>query len=154
MIKSSNYLLLGIFVVAFTGAQVPVTILSIPAGANVTVDFNEIGVTPINNHEFTAGSYTFEVELDGYAKIIKTVDFHEAKHLEIEFRLNELLSVRFTSKIPDLKFETGGQTWEDRKVKLQMEAGQHRIIVYSGFMRIDSIIINVNSPMDFIYDPN
>jgi len=142
-----------IVLVALVRPQVPVTILSIPSGAKVTANFEEIGVTPINNHLFTSGRYTLEVKLNGYAKIVKKINLYSAKHLEMEFRLNELFPVVFKSKISGLKFETGGQTWEKRKAKLRMEAGRHSIKIFAGNMLVDSVSLVITGPLNYIYDP-
>lgn len=153
MIYSTRLGFVFIVFVALVRPQVPVTILSIPSGAKVTANFEKIGVTPINNHLFTSGRYLFEVELDGYAKIVKSIDLYSAKHLEMEFRLNELFPVVFKSKISGLKFETGGQTWENRKAKLRMEAGRHSVKIYAGYMLVDSVSLVVNGPLNYVYDP-
>ena len=135
-------------------AQVPVTITSSPPGAKIKVNLEDIGTTPINNHMFMPGSYTIEVEVDGYAPIVKQIDLHQAQHLKMDFSLNQLYPVSFKSGIKGLEFKVSDQSWKSEKMKMIMEAGRHTIYVYSGNSQVDSIVLNVEGAMKYIYDPD
>ena len=100
------------------------------------------------------GSYTIEVEVDGYAPIVKQIDIHQAQHLEMDFSLNQLYPVSFKSGIKGLEFKVSDQSWKSEKMKMIMEAGRHTINVYSGNSQVDSIVLNVEGAMKYIYDPD
>ncbi len=133
-------------------AQTTVNIISHPAGAELKLDGNKIGVTPLNQYLLEPGEYRFELNLEGYAPLSRELTVQQARQLDLEFRLNELHQVVFISKIPGVKFRTGIHSWDTKKAKLKMETGVHKIEVYAAEALIDSIEIKVNTTLKYIYD--
>jgi hypothetical protein len=76
----------------------------------------------------------------------------DAKRLVSDFILNPMYKIKFRAKEKGLTFELNGEhTWRGEKIKLNLEAGPHRLRVYYLDELFDDQVIIADRNAEFIY---
>jgi len=118
-------------------------IFSTPDEAELYVDGQFRGVTPIGILDISHGAHEFELKKEHYAPLVKTLDIQPCKRAKIEFRMNRLNVINFTTKEKGLKFVMDGEhEWWEKSIKLNVENGDHSLEVYKRGILIDSMVLN------------
>jgi len=98
------------------------------------------------------GVHEIRLEAKGYAPAIHEIAVQDAKRLIADFIMNPMYKIKFRAKEKGLTFELNGEhTWRDEKIKLNLEAGAHRLRVYYLDELFDDQIIVADRNAEFIY---
>lgn len=120
-------------------------IYSTPKNAELIIDGRPRGETPIVISDLAAGIHTFKLIKKNYAPFEKILDIQSSKKVKIEFRLNRLNTIHFTSKEDGLKYVLNDEhEWWAKRIKLQVESGKHILKVYKGGEMIEEQVLNIN----------
>jgi len=66
--------------------------------------------------------------------------------------MNPMYTIKFRSKEKGFTFELNGEhTWRDEKIKLNLEAGAHRLRVYYLDELFDDQVVVADRNIEFIY---
>jgi hypothetical protein len=132
---------------------VPTTFTSVPAEADILLDGNVIGTTPLVNYPVEAGDHEVTIVKEDYAPVTKTIQIQPAETLTIEVKLSPFYPVKFYSREDSLTFVLDGEyRWQDKKIKLVMEAGTHHLQVYKLKELVDEQTFTVNQKMKITYE--
>ena len=147
-----KYLLINFILISHLTGQVTLDIKVLPKGATVILDGKEIGNAPIKGYSVKPGLHEVRLEADGYAPAIHEISVQDAKRLVSDFILNPMYKIKFRAKEKGLTFELNGEhTWRDEKIKLNLEAGPHRLRVYYLDELFDDQVIIADRNAEFIY---
>lgn len=150
-----NHLLTGIiiiFLTTVTQAQVPVTIISHPAEADVVLDGQNLGTTPVKNHPLVPGKHRLRLTRDKYRTVYYPFELQNAKGVTLTFRLHRLFPVKFRTREKNLRFEWNGEhAWKDRKIRFTMEEGIHTLSIFEQDSLLDSVLVRISEPLDIRY---
>jgi len=83
--RNKEYTLMGTLIPNTVGAMLTVT--SVPAGAQVSLDGQIVGATPIYRMAVEVKSYTVEISRDGFVPQVVSVSLADGSHLERTFTL-------------------------------------------------------------------
>jgi len=146
-----QFLILQVFVVLVM-AQVTLDVKVLPKGATIILDGKEIGSAPVKGYSVKPGVHEIRLEAKGYAPAIHEIAVQDAKRLVADFIMNPMYTIKFRAKEKGLTFELNGEhTWRDEKIKLNLEAGAHRLRVYYLDELFDDQIIVADRNAEFIY---
>jgi len=144
-------LILQFFVVSVM-AQVTLDVKVLPKGATVILDGKEIGSAPVKGYLVKPGVHEIKLEKNGYAPATHEITVHDAKRLVADFIMNPMYTIKFRSKEKGFTFELNGKhTWRDEKIKLNLEAGAHRLRVYYLDELFDDQVVVADRNVEFIY---
>ena len=147
-----KYLLITLVFLSHLTGQVTLDIKVLPKGATVILDGKEIGNAPIKGYSVKPGLHEVRLEADGYAPAVHEISVQDAKRLVSDFILNPMYKIKFQAKEKGLTFELNGEhTWRDEKIKLNLEAGPHRLRVYYLDELFDDQVIIADRNAEFIY---
>ena len=147
-----KYLLISFILISHLTGQVTLDIKVLPKGATVILDGKEIGTAPIKDYSVKPGLHEVRLEADGYAPATHVISVQDAKRLVSDFILNPMYKIKFRAKEKGLTFELNGEhTWRDEKIKLNLEAGPHRLRVYYLDELFDDQVIIADRNAEFIY---
>lgn len=127
-------------------------IFSSPDEAELYIDGQLRGETPIGILNLSIGDHSFKLLKEGYAPLEKILDIQPAKKVNIEFRLNRLNVLHFTTKEERLKFVLDDEhEWWDKSIKLNVESGNHVLKVYKRGKIVDEqdLIIDWNEKLEY-----
>ena len=127
-------------------------IFSTPDEAELYIDGQIKGETPLGILNLSNGEHSFKLLKEGYAPLKKTLDIQPAKKANIEFRLNRLNILHFMTNEEGLKYVLDDEhEWWDKKIKLQVESGEHVLKVYKHGEIVDEQILNIdwNRPLEY-----
>lgn len=146
--------ILAIFLlVTISLAQVGLHVESRPSGADVSVDGVTLGKTPIDGKEIKTGEHSIKLTLDGYAPLDYVIDITPAKLLKLDFQLNRLHPVTFTTNEKGLKFKLNDDyTWDSKKEKFLMEAGDHLLEVFRGETLVETRDFTIDQPTNINFE--
>ncbi|MFQ6611496.1 MAG: PEGA domain-containing protein [Fidelibacterota bacterium] len=131
-----------LFCVGLLWSQIPVTVESVPPGANVIIDGSAVGNTPLKDYQMNTGEYTFELSLEGWAPAKKQIEIQSARSGVVNFRLRPLLKVLFNTKEKGLTFSLDEKyIWSKKRIQLYVEKGQHLLQVRKGDELVDEKIL-------------
>ena len=120
------FLVLQFFVISVM-AQVTLDVKVLPRGADVFLDGKKIGSAPVKGYSVTPGVHEIKLEKNGY-------------------------TIKFRAKEKGYAFELNGEhSWRDEKIKLNLEAGAHRLRVYYLDELYDDQVIVADRNAEFIY---
>ena len=146
-----QFLILQFFVVSVM-AQVTLDVKVLPKGATVFLDGKEIGSAPVKGYSVKPGAHEIILEKNGYAPATHEVTVQDAKRLVADFIMNPMYTIKFQAKEKGFTFELNGEhTWRDEKIKLNLEAGAHRLRVYYLDELFDDQVIVADRNAEFIY---
>ena len=144
-------LILQFFVVSVM-AQVTLDVKVLPRGANVFLDGKIIGSAPVKGYSVKPGVQEIRLEKNGYAPATHEITVHDAKRLVADFIMNPMYTIKFQAKEKGFTFELNGEhTWRDEKIKLNLEAGAHRLRVYYLDELFDDQVVVADRNVEFIY---
>ena len=147
-----KYLLTTLLFFSHLIGQVTLDIKVLPKGTTVILDGIEIGNAPIKGYSVKPGLHEVRLEADGYAPATHEISVQDAKRLVADFILNPMYKIKFRAQEKGLTFELNGEhTWRDEKIKLNLEAGPHRLRVYYLDELFDDQIIIADRNAEFIY---
>ena len=147
-----KYLLISFILISHLTGQVTLDIKVLPKGATVILDGKEIGTAPIKDYSVKPGLHEVRLEADGYAPATHEISVQDAKRLVSDFILNPMYKIKFRAKEKGLTFELNGEhTWRGEKIKLNLEAGPHRLRVYYLDELFDDQVIIADRNAEFIY---
>ncbi len=147
-----KYLFISFIFISYLIGQVTLDIKVLPRGATVILDGKEIGSAPIKGYSVKPGLHEVRLEANGYAPAIHEISVQDAKRLVADFILNPMYKIKFRAKEKGLTFELNGEhTWRDEKIKLNLEAGPHRLRVYYLDELFDDQVIIADRNAEFIY---
>ena len=147
-----KYLFSALILLSYLIGQVSLDVKVLPKGTKVILDGKEIGNAPIKGYSVKPGLHEIKLEADGYAPATHEVSIQDAKRLVADFILNPMYKIKFKAKEKGLTFELNGEhTWRDEKIKLNLEAGPHRLRVYYLDELFDDQIIISDRNAEFIY---
>jgi len=80
-----------------------ISIDSVPNGAQVFIDGNSIGVTPVKDYEVNEGTHTIVLKKDGYNDVSDTVSIQKDENVTRQYTLNKAVTTGTVSitSIPD-----------------------------------------------------
>lgn len=120
-------------------------IYSTPDDAELILDGKPRGETPLDILDLSVGIHTFKLMKKNYAPFEKILDIQPSKKVKIEFRLNRLNTIHFTSKEEGLKYVLNEEhEWWAKRIKLQVESGKHTLKVYKRGEMIEEQILNID----------
>ncbi len=132
--------------------QIRLTVSTIPKTVNVMLDGVSIGESPIKEGWISPGEHRFEIIRDGYAPLTYDLLVNPSQAIHLDFFLNPIYSIQFKTEETGLIFELNEEhKWEEEKIKLQLEAGEHFLRVYKLGNIIDEQTILVDEPKKFQY---
>ena len=138
-----QFLVLQFFVVSVM-AQVTLDVKVLPKGATVILDVKGYSVKP--------GIHEIKLEKNGYAPATHEIAVQDAKRLVADFIMNPMYTIKFRAKEKGYTFELNGEhSWRDEKIKLNLEAGAHRLRVYYLDELYDDQVIVADRNAEFIY---
>ena len=133
-------------------AQIALNVNAIPRQVEVIMDGIPIGETPIRNQQIIPGPHNFEIIKDGYASLNYSLIVNPAKAVNLDFYLNPIYKIKFTTEEEGLTFELNkNHQWSDKKIRLELEAGEHVLSVYKKDKVVDEQTILVDEPKQFKY---
>jgi len=146
-----QFLILQFFAVSIM-AQVTLDVKVLPKGATIFLDGKEIGSAPVKGYSVKPGAHEIILEKNGYAPATHEVTVQDAKRLVADFVMNPMYTIKFQAKEKGFTFELNGEhTWRDEKIKLNLEAGAHRLRVYYLDELFDDQVIVADRNAEFIY---
>jgi len=146
-----QFLILQFFAVSIM-AQVTLDVKVLPKGATVFLDGKEIGSAPVKGYSVKPGAHEIILEKNGYAPATHEVTVQDAKRLVADFVMNPMYTIKFQAKEKGFTFELNGEhTWRDEKIKLNLEAGAHRLRVYYLDELFDDQVVVADRNAEFIY---
>lgn len=120
-------------------------IFSIPDEAELYIDGQLKGETPLGILSLSNGVHSFKLLKEGYAPLKKTLEIQSAKKANIEFRLNRLNVLHFKTKEDGLKFVMDDvHEWWNKKIKLNIEEGHHNLKVYKRGELLDDVTFDID----------
>ena len=144
-------LVLQFFVVSVM-AQVTLDVKVLPKGATVILDGKKIGSAPVKGYSVKPGIHEIKLEKNGYAPATHEIAVQDAKRLVADFVMNPMYTIKFRAKEKGYAFELNGDhSWRDEKIKLNLEAGAHRLRVYYLDELFDDQVIVADRNAEFIY---
>ena len=146
-----QFLILQFFAVSIM-AQVTLDVKVLPKGATIFLDGKEIGSAPVKGYSVKPGAHEIILEKNGYAPATHQVTVQDAKRLVADFVMNPMYTIKFQAKEKGFTFELNGEhTWRDEKIKLNLEAGAHRLRVYYLDELFDDQVVVADRNAEFIY---
>jgi len=145
-----------LYIFIFSGSllftQVELTINAIPHQAEVFMDGTSIGQTPITRKQIISGPHDFELTKKGYASVNYSLIVNPSKEVKLDFYLNPIYKIKFTTKEKGLTFELNKKhKWDKNKIRLELEAGEHLLRVYKNNKIVDEQTILSDQPKHFKY---
>jgi len=144
-----QFLVLQFFVVSVM-AQVTLDVKVLPRGANVFLDGKKIGSAPVKGYSVKPGIHEIKLEKNGYAPATHEIAVQDAKRLVADFIMNPMYTIKFRAKEKGYTCELE-HSWRDEKIKLNLEAGAHRLRVYYLDELYDDQVIVADRNAEFIY---
>jgi len=136
----------------FLHAQVELNVNAIPRQVEVFLDGVLIGETPILGQEISPGHHDFELTKKGYASLTYSLIVNPAKAVNLDFYLNPIYKIKFTTEEEGLTFELNKEhQWSDKKIRIELEAGEHLLRVYKKDKIVDEQTILADQPKHFKY---
>ncbi len=146
-----QFLILQFFVVSVM-AQVTLDVKVLPKGATVILDGKKIGSAPVKGYSVKPGIHEIKLEKNGYAPATHEIAFQDANRVVADFKMNPMYTIKFQAKEKGFTFELNGEhTWRDEKIKLNLEAGAHRLRVYYLDELFDDQVVVADRNAEFIY---
>ena len=122
--------------------RVKLFIFSTPDEAELYIDGQLRGMTPIGILDLSIGEHEFKLLKENFAPLVKTLDIQPSKRAKVEFRMNRLNVLHFMTEEEGLKFVLDDEhEWLDKKIKLQIENGVHMLSVYKKNVLKDRVIL-------------
>ena len=122
--------------------RVKLFIFSTPDEAELYIDGQLRGMTPIGILDLSIGAHEFKLLKENFAPLVKTLDIQPSKRAKVEFRMNRLNVLHFMTEEEGLKFVLDDEhEWLDKKIKLQIENGVHMLSVYKKNVLKDRVIL-------------
>ncbi len=144
-----------IFIILFlsiSSGQVRLSLVTVPRPADVYIDDEQIGRTPIDQYIIRPGEHQIHIIAKGYAPILYPIIINESKAVNLEFFLNPVYDIKFKTKHKDLTFKLNKiHEWNKRKIKLQIEAGDHELQVFRKGVLIDTRPLTIDQPTTIKY---
>lgn len=126
-------------------SQISGNIHSVPEGAKIIINGQNVGITPLENFQLETGDQTFEIVLEGYVPARKLIKIQEAKSIFIEFRMKKLYNIIFTSHEADFIFVFNKvDTVKGEKNYLLIEEGEHHLEVFRKKESLEEKIIIID----------
>jgi len=146
-----QFLILQFFAVSIM-AQVTLDVKVLPKGATICLERKEIGSAPVKGYTVKPGAHEIRLEKNGYAPATHEITVQDAKRLVADFIMNPMYTIKFQAKEKGFTFELNGEhTWRDEKIKLNLEAGAHRLRVYYLDELFDDQVVVADRNAEFIY---
>lgn len=146
-----GYLVLCLIpVVSFS--QIKLTVSTIPKSVEVILDGESIGESPIKDGWISPGEHQFNITKEGYAPLTYDLLVNPSQAIHLDFFLNPIYSIQFKTEETGLVFELNEEhRWEEKNIKMQLEAGDHFLRVYKLNKIIDEQTILVDEPKKYQY---
>ena len=132
--------------------RIKVFIFSTPDEAELYIDGQIRGKTPLGILDMSVGEHEFELVKENFAPLKKTLDIQPSERAKIEFRMNRLNVLHFTTEEEGLKFVMDNEhEWWEQNIKLQIETGEYNLKVYKRGKLVDEQIISCdwNTRMEY-----
>ena len=143
---------LTIFAFSCIFAQVRLLVNTIPKRVEIFLDGQSLGKTPINSGKISIGEHQFKIIKEGYAPLTYDLLVNPAEAVKLDFFLNPIYKIQFKTDQNGLIFELNDvHRWEDKIIRLQLEAGEHFLRVFKLGEVIDEQTITVDEPKTFNY---
>ncbi len=151
----SNIIIYLSILLSYAMGQVNMSLVTVPRPADVFVDGNKVGRSPIKQFKISPGEHEIQLIAKGYAPIIYPIIVNDSKAVKYEFFLNPIYDVKFKTSHEDLSFKMNNEhEWRKQKIKLQIEAGDHQLQVYRKGVLIDTRTITIDQPTTIRYHLN
>ena len=132
--------------------QIKLDINTIPTQVDVLLDGVNLGPSPIRNERIIPGLHKFEINKEGYAPLVYELVVNPSKAIEIDFFLNPIHKCKFKTKEKGLIFELNGKYhWAVDLIRLDLEAGEHKLRVFKTRQLVDEQLIQIDKPETFDY---
>ena len=123
--------------------SIKVFIFSTPDEAELYIDGQIRGKTPLGILDMSVGEHEFELVKENFAPLKKTLDIQRSERAKIEFRMNRLNVLHFITKEEGLKFVVDDEhEWWEKNIKLHVEDGEHTLKVYKRSRLMDEWVLN------------
>tara|TARA_B000000557_G_scaffold208124_1_gene173895 strand:- start:3073 stop:3561 length:489 start_codon:yes stop_codon:yes gene_type:complete len=133
-------------------AQIKLSVNTIPKRVEIFLDGKAIGKTPIKNGNISMGEHQFLIDEDGYAPLKYDLIVNASEAVHLDFFLNPIYKVKFKTEENSLIFQLNNEhQWDDKLIRLELEAGEHFLRVFKLGEIIDEQVIMVDEPKSFEY---
>ncbi len=133
-------------------AQIKLSVNTIPKRVEIFLDGKAIGKTPIKNGNISMGEHQFLIDEDGYAPLKYDLIVNASEAVHLDFFLNPIYKVKFKTEENSLIFQLNNEhQWDDKLIRLELEAGEHFLRVFKLGDIIDEQVIMVDEPKSFEY---
>ena len=140
------------FILCGLVGQIKLSVNAIPKRAEVQLDGKSIGKTTIKDGMITTGEHQFKINKDGYAPVTYDLIVNPSEAVHLDFFLNPIYKVKFKTDEKGLIFELNGEhRWDNDRIRLKLEAGDHLLRVFKLGNIIDEQTILVDEPKTFRY---
>ena len=152
MIQPCKIFIAFLFIFMSSSAQVKLSVNTIPKKVNIILDGISMGSSPIKNERITPGIHKFEINSEGYAPLTYDLLVNPAQAVQLDFFLNPIYLIKFKTAENGLVFEVNGEhQWDEKFIRLKLEAGDHSLRVFKLGEIIDEQTIHIDEPKKFIY---
>ena len=112
-----------------------ISVVSSPSGADMYINGDKIGATPISNYRLRAGSYSIAVKKDGYKDYTKEVEVKSGGSINIAANLSALTGTLSVSSTPKgAKVYINGEYKGLTPLTLTLKIGDYHIkIIKAGY---------------------
>lgn len=117
-------------------------IKTIPEGAIVYINDEEIGITPLNKN-LEIGKYKIKISLEGYEDYLSEVTIVENKVSRIEIKLNEIKKegTLIVKSTPSANVYINGKFKGSTPLKINLPEGEHSVLItLEGYERYEKVV--------------
>tara|TARA_Y100000588_G_scaffold392523_1_gene504794 strand:- start:62 stop:547 length:486 start_codon:yes stop_codon:yes gene_type:complete len=141
-----------VYTSSLLNGQIALNINAIPRQVEVFLDGESIGKTPIMGYQISPGPHDFELTKKGYAPVTYSLIVNPSRTINLDFYLNPIYKIKFTTEEQGLTFELNkNHQWRNKKIRIELEAGEHLLRVYKKDKVVDEQTILVDEPKHFKY---
>ena len=133
-------------------SQIKLDVSTIPKRVDVYLDGVNLGTSPVLNERIKPGLHKFEIKKKGFAPLAYDLLVNPAQAIKLDFFLNPIYKIKFKTEEKGLVFELNGEhRWDVPFIRLELEAGDHFLRVFTIGEIIDEQTIRVDEPKRFNY---
>ncbi|MBT3179567.1 MAG: PEGA domain-containing protein [Candidatus Marinimicrobia bacterium] len=152
MIQNYKSLVFILLLPVYLNGQVKLSVNTIPKKVKVLLDGILMGESPIKNERISPGVHKFEINKKGYAPLVYDIIVNPSQAVHLDFFLNPIYQIKFKTEEVGLVFELNGtQQWDNKFIRLNIEAGDHLLRVFKLGEIVDEQTIHVDEPKKFNY---
>lgn len=115
-----------------------ISVTTDPAGATVSIDGQEVGITPLTSKNVPIGTHMMKIEKPGYAYIIREINVSENDAVSFNEKLSDKRRVTISTDREGDKISVDGRYVGQSPLKTELTYGEHNIAAerHEGYDRI------------------